>query len=820
MVAWKATDMVNASQAVAGAIRGKLVETMLRIVVDHGADRALLILDEGAGARIAAEVTADATMAVVVRQAPLSPLELPCAVFEEAAATRERVLIADATKANDFSTDAYFARSEPPLAVLCIPIVTNQRSVGALYLENHAEPGVFTPNRVALFEMLVTQAAITLESMRFFSELEARIEERTIALSAEVAERKQAEERVRESKRQRDEAYLELELLLENASLGITRVVPAPDGRRIFTRVSRAHAKMLGYDPQELEGQETRIAFSSDQEYTAVGAAYRAVFNTGRTFRGEQIYRHKSGRDVVVKLVGSAIDQGDLSKGTIWLMEDITERKQMESELLAAKEAAEAANRAKSEFLANMSHEIRTPMNAVIGLTHLALRSHPDPKQRDYLVKIRSSATSLLGVINDILDFSKIEAGKLELERVDFSLNSILETIADVAAIPSAEKGIELLFSVDSTVPSVLVGDPLRLSQVLLNLVNNAVKFTDRGEVVVTVRESERRGTSVVLSFSVRDTGIGMTRDQCGKLFQAFGQVDRSATRRFGGTGLGLAISKQLTEMMGGGISVESEPGVGSTFRFWVVVGTHDRESVAAPPEVALERLRILVVDDNETSREILETTLGAWSATVQSAASGEEAVEAVREAAAAGTPFDLVLMDWKMPGLDGLEATRLIKEDKDISTTPTIIMVTAFGREEIGSRAAELGVDAILVKPVNSSILRQTVNSVFVSKGSEGTGEPGLSDAAPFAGAHVLIAEDNDLNRQVLVELLADLGVSAQTCENGAQAVAKALAADATYDAVLMDMQMPDMDGLEATQRIRAHVDAGRLPILSLIHI
>ncbi|WP_421993491.1 response regulator [Roseococcus sp.] len=488
---------------------------------------------------------------------------------------------------------------------------------------------------------------------------------------------------------------------------------------------------------------------------------------------------------------------------------------------------AEAANVAKTLFLANMSHEIRTPMNAILGFSHLALRTETTPKQRDYLLKIKTASGALLSLINDILDFSKIEAGKLTLEQAPFDVKASLGNVAAIAGVRAQEKHIALRFWIDDALPATLIGDSLRLNQVILNLATNAIKFTQRGEVVVTVRPATPLGaataTEIPVEISVRDTGIGMTPDVQARLFRSFTQADSSTTRRFGGTGLGLAISKQLVELMGGTISVESTPGKGSCFSFILRLGVSDMvlNSEQPSPE-ALGHLRVMVVDDNAASRTILQEMFAAWSIDAELAASAPEALSALNEAAERGQPFNLVLMDWKMPGMDGMEASRRIR-DGEVSTAkpPVVVMVSAYGREEMLAKAPANGISAVLVKPVDSELLLHTLTELFGAGPASAPAEP-RPDAIPrvdpaFRGARVLLAEDNEINRELAVELLTDAGLEVDIAENGRIACEKIFREPHGFDAVLMDVQMPEMDGLEATARIRARFSAETLPIIAM---
>ncbi|MGE4498172.1 MAG: response regulator [Deferribacterales bacterium] len=587
------------------------------------------------------------------------------------------------------------------------------------------------------------------------------------------------------------------------------------DADGIIEYVNPKFSELTEYTPEEARGSKPSILKSgstNDETYRELWSSILA----GREWHGEFLNKKKSGEryweSVVISPVKNSAGQ---ITNFVGIKEDITDKKRVMKELEAARLTAESATEAKSMFLANMSHEIRTPLNAIIGLSDLALKTELTLKQADYIRKVKNAGVSLLAIVNDILDFSKVEAGKNELEKIEFHLDSVLENIVTVVFQKAEEKGIEFLLHVAPDVPAVIIGDPLRLGQVLINLVSNAVKFTEEGEVALSVTVVRKFDGKAEIRFAVRDTGMGLLEEQKSRLFAAFSQADGSTTRKYGGTGLGLSISKSLIELMGGSVNVESERGKGSTFSFSAVfeIGTASVTDLRYGSE-SLKDMRVLVVDDNATARQIITEILVNLEFEPDEAESGADALRMIK-AADAEDPYIIVLMDWKMPGMNGLEASKIIKSDPEIRNKPYVVLVTAFGRDLDRKTIEEYGADGFIVKPATASSLIDGLSSAVFKSGYEI--EAGVSpETENFRGVSVLIADDNEINRQIAAELLEDTGAAVFQAADGKEAL-DFLRSGERCDIVFMDLQMPEMDGYEAVRILRSDSRFAELPVIAM---
>jgi len=599
------------------------------------------------------------------------------------------------------------------------------------------------------------------------------------------------------------------------ASKSVSFIIASGADDPKVTEFSPGAEAVFGYTREEAIGMPA-ANFYREEEVNRIKNTVRLLREEQRTLSGETELVHKDGRHfpVLYSLYPMFSNSGDYLGG-LSVAIDISRRKEAERALEKAKQKAEDASQFKSQFLANMSHEIRTPMNAIIGMSYLAMQTELNSRQHDYINKISSSAHSLLNIINDILDFSKIEEGKLSLEVTSFKLDEVMENLANLVTMKAEEKGIEILFSRDPSLSSHLRGDPLRLGQVLINLTQNAIKFTESGEILVSARLVDSDETQVKVQFSVRDTGIGIDNSKLAELFNAFTQADSSTTRKYGGTGLGLSISKQLVELMGGTLNAESRPGQGSTFSFTLDF-ERSIECIEQKPVLnkALTNLRVLVVDDNASARKVLREMLESFSFKVTSVASGREALAQFER----GGNYDLVLMDWQMPDMDGIETSRRIKSSKLLATLPTIIMVTAYGREEVMQQADQVKLEGFLVKPVNPSLLFDAIVRAFSDEKGSTTSNALLMQQQRIKArlrGKVLLVEDHPINQQVARELLEGFGLVVGMASNGLEAIKAVF--ETEFDLVLMDIQMPEMDGFEATERIRAEDRFANLPIIAM---
>ncbi|MFZ5583783.1 MAG: response regulator [Pseudomonadota bacterium] len=627
------------------------------------------------------------------------------------------------------------------------------------------------------------------------------------------------EQRTRELADAREESSRQL-VLLQAIMDSMPNPVFFKDAEGRFLGCNRAYEDTFGVGRGQIVGKTVReLPFLAEEEKQELQAVSEAIIRDGIMMHRELQLPFADGlrHDTLYWANGFSRENGTPG-GMVGVVVDISERKLMEEELRRARATAEEATEAKSLFLANMSHEIRTPMNAIIGMAHLAMKTELTPKQRDYVGKIHNAAISLLGIINDILDFSKIEAGKLSLENVPFSLEDVLDNVSGLLGLKANEKGLELLFNVNAGTPAGLVGAPLRLNQILTNLVSNAIKFTERGQITLTARPVDQAGDRVKLQFWIEDTGIGMSREQLLHLFQAFTQADGSTTRKYGGTGLGLSISRRLVEMMGGTIWADSTLGEGSTFCFTAWFGRAEELARPRTLPASLAGLRVLVADDNGAAREILGEALRHLDLRPDLVASGAEALAQLTEMQDGADPYRVLFLDWQMPDLDGVSTLHKLQQALPQAQWPRVVMVTAYDQEELRRQTENLGICGILVKPVSASTLFDVLVSLVDTDNAPATP---LHIAAPqtrIDGMRILLAEDNEINQQIAVELLQSMGAQVTVAGDGLQAVELLeRSPDDSFDLVLMDLQMPHLDGYDATERLRCQQRFAHLPILAM---
>ena len=588
------------------------------------------------------------------------------------------------------------------------------------------------------------------------------------------------------------------------------------DGRRSIRSVNPAFETLFGYSTAEAVGASIDALIVPDS-LRSESSDLEARARAGEIVRVEIERRRKDGRPIQVRLSAAAVKAAP-EGGLVALYEDISDRKAAEQAMRAARELAERVARARSAFLANMSHEIRTPMNAVLGFVELVLDTELQVEQRRALELVRSSSEALLTILNDILDYSKIEAEHLELESIPFDLPKVVHATATLLAVRAREKHLELTVDVPPDVPHIMRGDPTRVRQVLMNLIGNAIKFTEQGEVDVSAAVVGYHDDRTSVRFRVRDTGIGISDEQLATIFDEFTQADASMTRRYGGTGLGLAISRKLVALMGGQLSVTSEVGRGSEFSFTLRLPV-ERSAAAATPgrAVSLGGRRLLVVDDNETNRRILRDMLGAEGVAVHEAARADAGLTALRRAAAAGTPFDIAILDAQMPDQDGFELAAAVRADPDLAATKLLILTSA-GQRGDGERCRQMGIQAYLTKPIARADLIEAVGTVLLEAPPAGAAPALITRHSIAESRHtlrILLAEDNLVNQQVATAMLVKRGHQVDVVGNGREAVDAIGTHD--YDLVLMDIQMPEMDGFAATQAIRALPRGRSLPIIAL---
>lgn len=643
--------------------------------------------------------------------------------------------------------------------------------------------------------------------------MEALVDERTFELQG-------TNEKLEKEAKEKESAEIELRKLMqleEKIFDSSTNAIIVLDKELNVSKVNARTAELTSLSYQEIISHNF-VSLFKDESKEVITKALEAAVERGICSDSIEVIINNKENDITYLMLGVAplLENSDVI-GIVCAADDITNSKNNEIELIKAKEEAILGSKSKSEFLANMSHEIRTPMNGVLGMMSLLIETELTKEQREYAQTAYGSGELLMNILNDILDFSKIEAGKLEIENTDFDLIAGIEDVTSLLAERAHAKKIEINYDIKNEVPQMVMGDPTRIRQILINLIGNAIKFTVVGEVVTEVTVIENNKDHTVIRFSVRDTGIGITKDAQSKIFDAFSQEDGTTTRRFGGTGLGLSISRQLTELMSGTIGIDSKPGHGSTFWFEIPLKFSNVKPVEYLQAVDLSDLKVLIVDDNKTNRTIYERQLKSWGASSSLCELGEEAIAELEAAKKDGKPYDLVLLDFMMPGMDGLDVAKFVLNKPELKSTK-IIILTSMNDDSARTQAKDIGVYATLTKPVKSSVLFDSImscSSQKISENKEQVQTINISSNKEISKAKLLIAEDNLINQKVALGILKNIGYFATIAANGKEAVK--LCDENEYDLIFMDCQMPEMDGYLATEEIRKGKINKNTPIVAM---
>ena len=780
--------VMKMSQALSGEIVfDKLLARLMALAAQHaGAARGLLILQaEGEHSIEAEAVAGPGGLVVSLRRAPVTDAELPASIFRHVLRTHESVTLNDASsQLSPFSADEYLRRARAR-SVLCLPLLKQGMLLGVLYLENHLSSHVFTTDRLAILELLASQAAITLDNALLYAEL------------------------------QRAGVFLqEAQRLSNTGSFGWSLT----SGELVWSEQTFA---IFGFEPTTKLVFETIVDRVHPEDRVRVQGLFDQLSREPRDWDTEYRLLMPDGSVKHLHVVARAMTERADGIEYVGAVMDVTAAKRAEESVrlaeqaLQAKEAAETANRAKDRFMANVSHEIRTPMNAILGMTELALETSLTDEQRLSISTARSAAENLLVIIDDLLDFAKIEAGKIELALAPLSLRAMLSDTMRALALRAHRKGLELMCDVDPRVPDAVIGDAGRLRQVLLNLVGNAIKFTPAGEVGLRVDLAVPKAgaSSILVRFAVYDTGIGVAADLHQIIFGAFEQADASTTRPHGGTGLGLTIAARLVALLGGTIEVASQPGAGSTFTFTAALTPIERAAPRTPPP-QLGGSRILVVDDNRSSREILVRWLSGWGMAPTATEGGASARAALRDGATAGRPYAAAVIDAQMPDIDGIALTAQIRDDRMLATTP-IVLLSSTDRPEQLARFRELGGEAHVAKPVMPEELLDAIGSALAPGDATPAAVPSPEPPAT-PPLRILVAEDDELNVQLVRLLLGKRGHHVRVASNGREALA--LVGAHAFDVLLLDVHLPEIDGFDVIKAIRRRERAigGRLYVIA----